>query len=49
MPEEEEIPKFRCLIANDEDMQLNVLRFLFTNQQFEVVIAHNGFEAFQEV
>jgi len=47
--EEEDEPKMKCLIANDEDMQLNVLKFLFSNKNYEVVIAHNGFEAFQEV
>ena len=30
-------------------MQLNVLSLIFSDLEFNVVVAHNGFEAFKEV
>jgi len=34
--------KQRCLIANDETMQLKVLEFLFLNLGIDVITAQNG-------
>ena len=39
----------KVLIANDEQMQLKVLKLLFQKYQFEVVTASNGFQAFEIV
>jgi len=41
--------QFRVLIVNDEEMQLTVLKMLFTRQKFNVSTAKNGFEAFEMV
>ena len=41
--------KYSVLIANDEEMQLYVLKVLFTKMNFDVQTARNGFEAFQMV
>ena len=40
---------FRVLIANDEQMQLYMLQVIFQMNNFEVVIAQNGHEAFELV
>lgn len=37
--------KFKCLVANDDDMQLSILESIFQNAEFEVHLARNGFEA----
>ena len=39
----------RCLIANDDQMQLSTLEMLFQNQGFIVEKAQNGFEAYEIV
>ena len=41
--------KMRCLIANDDQMQLSTLEMLFQNQGFIVEKAQNGFEAYEIV
>lgn len=41
--------KKRCLIANDELLQLSILEFSFKNFGFIVETAQNGFEAFEIV
>lgn len=40
---------FRVLIANDEPMQLYMLQVIFQMNNFDVVIAQNGHEAFELV
>lgn len=35
----------KCLIANDDEMQLSILDSLFKNADFESHLARNGFEA----
>ena len=40
------VKKKRCLIANDDSIQLMVLELLMTQQNFEVVTVENGYEAF---
>jgi len=39
----------RVLIANDEPMQLRILELLFRKNNFEVMTALNGHEAFLKV
>lgn len=41
--------KMRCLIANDEQLQLSILEMSFQNFGFVVETAQNGFEAFEIV
>lgn len=41
--------RFKCLIANDEAIILNLLTMLFKINNFEVVAAQNGHEAFEKV
>jgi YesN/AraC family two-component response regulator len=41
--------KRRVLIANDEQMQLFVLKVLFNKADFEITTAINGYEAFELV
>lgn len=36
---------YKCLIANDDEMQLSILDMLFQSAKFEVHLARNGFEA----
>ena len=43
------IPRFRCLIANDDLLQLTMLEAIFEKHLFEVVTAQNGQLAFQAV
>lgn len=38
----EKLPPLRCLLANDEMIQLTVMKHLFTRFGFEVVTAING-------
>ena len=38
-----------CLVANDEDYQLNVIKLVLEKNSFIVVTAKNGYEAFKEV
>ena len=45
MPE----PKFRCLIANDDALQLTILEAIFERHNCDVVTAQNGQQAFEEV
>ena len=40
---------YNCLVANDEDYQLLVIKYVLEKHSFNVVTAKNGFEAFQEV
>ena len=49
--EEEEAmqSKLKCLVANDEEMQLTILEMLFQNIDFDVVTASNGHQAYEEV
>ena len=37
--------ELKCLIANDDEMQLCILEQLFVNAGFETKTARNGFEA----
>lgn len=39
--------EFKCLIANDDENQLQILELLFLNQNFDVHLARNGFQAFE--
>ena len=39
------VKKMKCLIANDEDMQLAMLERLFHREHFDVMTARNGYEA----
>jgi len=39
-------PKIKVLVANDEPMQLLVLKLLFSRLNCEVVTARNGHEAY---
>lgn len=39
----------RCLIANDDPMQLYVLKTLFEQLNFEVITALNGAQAYEQV
>ena len=39
----------RCLIANDEEMQLEILKYMFEKAGMEVTTAINGFQAFEMV
>lgn len=39
---------YRCLIANDEPMQLMVIEALFEKTGFAVETAINGYEAFEK-
>lgn len=41
--------QLKCLIANDETLQLNILESMFSNQNFQVMTARNGHEAFELV
>ena len=41
-------PQMRCLLANDDEMQLLALKTLMSLYDFEVVTAMNGFEAFMQ-
>ena len=36
----------KCLIVNDESMQLTILKMIFQGQNLECDIARNGYEAF---
>ena len=47
--EEVDMTKFKCLIANDDYLQLTILENLFERQGFEVVTAQNGQSAYEEV
>ena len=40
---------FKCLLANDEPLQLLVWKMLFDQLQFETYTAQNGFDAFTQV
>jgi CheY-like chemotaxis protein len=44
-----QIRKDRCLIANDDMMQLECLKSMFILKDFEVVTAINGYEAYLKV
>lgn len=46
---EEAIPQMRCLIANDDLMQLECLKMVFQQKNFEVVTAINGLEAYTKL
>lgn len=39
--------KFRCLIANDESIQLDILKYMFEKVNMEVTVAINGYQAFE--
>ena len=41
--------KWKVLIANDEQMQLYVLKVIFTKHEFDITTAINGHEAFEIV
>ena len=41
--------EFKCLIANDDSLQLTILEALFERANFEVVTATNGQDAYEEV
>ena len=41
--------EFKCLVANDDPMQLMMLEALLERANFEVVTATNGQEAYEEV
>ena len=43
------LTKFKCLIANDDNLQLTILEALFERNGFEVVTASNGQVAYEEV
>ena len=43
------MPRFKCLIANDESLQLTILETMFERNGFEVVTASNGQAAYEEV
>ena len=47
--EEDEEKLLRCLIANDDPMQLHVLKTLFEMLNFEVITALNGAQAYELV
>jgi len=40
---------YKCLIANDDPMQLMILELLFKQLNFKTQCARNGFEAFEIV
>ena len=40
--------KLRCLVANDDDCQLYMMDVILKMNNFEVVKAQNGFEAFEK-
>ena len=40
--------QMRCLLANDDEMQLNVLKILMSKFDFQVIAVKNGYEAFME-
>ena len=46
---DQETGQLKCLIANDEEIQLFSLRELFKMCNFQVSCARNGFEAFEQV
>ena len=39
----------RCLIANDEEIQLEILKYMFEKAGMEVTTAINGYQAFEIV
>ena len=43
------MPKFKCLIANDEPMQLYVINSMFQRHDISTNVAQNGFEAYNMV
>ena len=43
------ITKKRCLIANDDSFQLNMLSQLFEIRGYDVMVARNGHEAYEAV
>lgn len=45
--DEEHKNEFKCLIANDDEAQLQILEQLFLNANFEVHLARNGFQAYE--
>jgi PleD family two-component response regulator len=40
--------KLRCLVANDDECQLYMMEVILNLNNFEVVKAQNGFEAFEK-
>ena len=40
--------KLRCLVANDDECQLYMMEVILKMNNFEVVKAQNGFEAFEK-
>ena len=45
LPREPKI--LRCLIANDEWIQLEILKYMFEKSEMQVTTAINGYEAFE--
>lgn len=43
-----DLAKYKCLVANDDEMQLSMLELLLQNAEFEVLKARNGFEAIEK-
>lgn len=39
--------KYRCLIANDDQIQLEILEYMFKKAKMDVVTAINGYQAFE--
>lgn len=44
---EQDSPKLRVLIANDEEIQLEILKYMFEKVGMEVTTAINGHQAFE--
>ena len=46
--EEVNVARFRCLLANDDEMQLQALTHIMKASDFKVIPVKNGYEAFLE-
>lgn len=40
--------QLRCLVANDDECQLNIMDIILKMNKFHVTKAQNGFEAFEK-